>query len=115
MPRHIGYEFDGKRISHVAYADDVSLISTTILGLQLLINRFRELVLLAGIEINTLKTRILALRACGRERQVIPYSPAVSVDESDLFLIESLFVIWVFHLIPQAWCLVIFATSLWVC
>lgn len=65
---------------HIAYADDVNLISTTAFGLQLLLDKFRALALLAGLEINVSKTKLLALRA----KKVLPFSPAGNVDGTNL-------------------------------
>lgn len=49
-----------------------------------MINKFRELALLAELDINVSKTKLLTLRAYGREKKVLPYSPVVRVGNNEL-------------------------------
>lgn len=80
----IGFDLPDLRLSHLAYADDVNLVSATSFGLQLQLNRFKDLAARAGLEINISKTKVLALRAIGKERKVIPYRPSVKINDMAL-------------------------------
>lgn len=47
-------------------------------------NRFRALAAKAGLEININKTKVLALRAIGKEHKVTPYRPSIKINEMAL-------------------------------
>lgn len=80
----IGFDLPDVRLSHLAYADDINLVSATSFGLQLQLNRFKDLAAKAGLEVNISKTKVLALRAIGKERKVIPYRPSLKINEMAL-------------------------------
>lgn len=61
----IGFDLSDNRISHLAYVEDVNLVSATSLGLQLQINRFKDL-------------------AFRKEPKVIPYRLSVKIDNMAL-------------------------------
>lgn len=71
-------------LSHLAYTDDVNLVSGTHIGLQLHLQKFRNLALQAGLETNIRKSNIFGLRACGGIRKVIPYRPSIKFDNEAL-------------------------------
>lgn len=82
LDSNIGFDLPDARISHLAYADDVSLVASTYIGLQLLVDRFIAGAAAAGLDVNIAKTRVLALKSYGKVRKVIPYQPPIKIDNS---------------------------------
>lgn len=69
---NIGFDLPDLRVSHIAYADDVNLVSATNIGLQLLLQKFKALAQRAGLIINIRKTKVLALKAYGGMNKELP-------------------------------------------
>lgn len=66
----VGFECDGHRISALAYADDIILISSTSVGLQRQLDVFVETTKPMGLGLNLGKCGVLSLVPSGKDKKV---------------------------------------------
>lgn len=88
MDSNIVFDLNDLRLSHIAYADDVNLVSATQAGLQRQLTLFASFAERAGLVVNCRKTRIMALKAFGRVKKVVPIRPVITLDGDALDIIN---------------------------
>lgn len=62
LPSDVGVDIDGVHYNALAYADDMILVASTPIGLQLLINKVTDYLALCGLNINTTKSFTVSLK-----------------------------------------------------
>lgn len=77
LPHHLGYPIEGRRVSHLAYADDLVLLSNNHAGLQQLLTSLERLVQGTGLRLNILKCLTLQWVKDGKNKRVLFDAEAV--------------------------------------
>lgn len=70
IPQHVGYNVNGNTFNCIAYADDIIIVGSTKLGLQLAIDAFAKALASFGLEINEDKSSTLSMIPSGKEKKI---------------------------------------------
>lgn len=70
LPSNVGYRLNGKNFNCVAYADDIIIVGSTKLGLQLALDAFTAKLATFGLVINCAKSSTVSLVPSGKEKKI---------------------------------------------
>ena len=85
LPEVFGYNWEGIMLTHLAFADDVVLVSSSRAGLQALIDRYAEESALSGLSVNAGKCGSLSIVIDGKKgKWVVDQVTPVRIDGQEI-------------------------------
>lgn len=70
IPKHVGYRLNDVNFNCVAYADDIIIVTSTKLGMEMAIKAFASALMPFGLEINVGKSSTMSLVPSGRDKKM---------------------------------------------